>query len=87
MHIKELVSILNLQNFSPAVSPAFNNNCAPGCTVTICSCTTVGYWSSTTDASFPPTAWLVFLDDGFVSTGLKSSGKFFVRAVRGGRDS
>src|SRR5947208_8363266 len=95
---KELVSILNLQNNLhdgvPAVSPAFNTNCTPGCTVTTCSCTATSngsglagqppyYWSSTTDAGSPDSAWSVDFSLGSVASGGKAY-TFFVRAVRGG---
>src|SRR5919197_1060292 len=36
-NVKELESIVNYQNVAPFVSPAFNNNCTPGCTVLTCS--------------------------------------------------
>jgi hypothetical protein len=36
-NVKELESIANYQNVNPAVSPAFNDNCTPRCTVLTCS--------------------------------------------------
>jgi len=81
---KELVSILNLENVAPAVSPAFNNNCAPGCTVLTCSCTVAYfYWSSTTYADTPGGAWDVFFSDGYVDADGKTF-SYYVRAVRAG---
>jgi len=84
-NVRELQSIVNYQNFNPPVSPAFNNNCSLGCTVTTCSCTANSgvYWSSTTVARTPTNAWLVEFVDGFVSNTGKSFVKF-VRGVRGG---
>jgi len=44
----ELQTLVNYENHNPAVDTVFNTNCAPGCTVLTCSCTTSGgYWSST----------------------------------------
>jgi hypothetical protein len=83
-NIKELQSIVNYQNVSPAVSAAFNNNCVANCTVLTCSCTASSfYWSSTTVAGNPALAWGVGFDEGTVLRGLKS-GSVFVRGVRGG---
>ena len=85
---KELDSILNLENFSPAVSAEFNTGCEAGCTVddpvNACSCTAGIYWSSTSFAHNPSNAWVFsfFVDGGVFASG-KSGGKR-VRAVRGG---
>jgi hypothetical protein len=81
---KELTSILNLETFNPAVSPAFNTDCAAGCTVTTCSCTpAASFWSSSAVASTPDSAWRVSFFDGFVVMILKDF-SLRVRAVRGG---
>ncbi len=81
---KELQSIVNYQNAFPSVSAAFNTACAPGCTVTTCSCTRSGvYWSSSTYALSPTGAWFVNFDVGNVSADSKPV-NFAVRAVRGG---
>src|SRR6266516_3750266 len=91
-NVKELESIHNWQNFSPAVSPAFNNNCRSGCTVLTCSCTASStYWSSTSvagqarpgDPPGPTFAWMAGFDDGNVY-GVDKSEVNFVRGVRGG---
>ena len=83
-NVKELQSIVNYQNESPAVSPAFNTGCAPGCTVLTCSCTVSSYyWSSSTYAYYPGYAWNVGFDYGFVSYFYKSI-SYYVRAVRAG---
>jgi hypothetical protein len=42
------------------------------------------YWSSTTLATNPAYAWVVWFDDGSVGTSNKSPGYLYVRAVRGG---
>lgn len=70
------------------MSSAFNNgDCTSACSVLTCSCTAAdiyNYWSSSTDGSFPTSAWNVDFNSGFVV----STGKIFtgwvVRAVRGG---
>ena len=85
-NIKELQSIINYQNFDPAVSAAFNANCALGCTVTTCSCTQslFSYWSSTAYQVGPNSAWVVFFFGGIVNAYDKSNFTAYVRAVRGG---
>jgi hypothetical protein len=82
-NIKELQSIVNYQNFNPAVSSEFNNNCVAACSVTTCSCTAaVAYWSSTSFAGGPSLAWGV----NFIFGGVGGkSGALRVRAVRGGQ--
>jgi len=97
---KELQSIVNFENSSPAVSPAFNTGCAAACTVLTGRCTAwspipgtstpFGYWTSTTVARGPKLAWfVVFLDGNVVAGDTGDQGfKGFtmgVRAVRGGR--
>ena len=83
---KELESILNLENRSPAVSPAFNTG-PPypfPCTVLTCSRTqTGGYWSSTSYANDPGLVWAVDFDVGIVFLPPKTY-HLYVRAVRGG---
>ena len=84
--IKELQSIVNYEVAypGPTVSSAFNTGCAPGCTVTTCSCTrNYVYWSSTTGASGPNDAWVVYFGYGGVGFDGRSGG-YYVRAVRGG---
>ena len=89
-NIRELQSIVDYQNQSPAVAPAFNNSCGPGCTVLTCSCTAVGpYWSSTAAVTFTDQAWLVDFTDGSIFDDVKQFGPFPVvfedtRCVRGG---
>jgi hypothetical protein len=75
---------VNYENFIPAVSSAFNTGCVASCSVTSCSCTAASfYWSSSTDAIFPSSAWGVRFGFGDV-IGDDKSNNFFVRAVRGG---
>jgi hypothetical protein len=86
-NVRELQSIVNYQNVMPAVSPAFNTNCAASCTVLTCSCTSpsgsVEYWSSTTVAILTNAAWSVFFVDG-VADPNGTTATFVVRGVRGG---
>jgi hypothetical protein len=84
--LKELQSIVNYENYFPAVSPAFNTGCVAACTVLTCSCTTAaGYWSSSTRVVSPGDAWLVAFDVGHVVHAGKVFGSTYrVRAVRGG---
>jgi hypothetical protein len=83
-NVKELQSIVNHENFDPAVSVEFDTGCVFGCTVDACSCTNTGlYWSSTSFADGSFVAWGVFLSSGIVNLDDKSEFKH-VRAVRGG---
>ena len=86
-NVKELQSLVDYETFNPAVDPAFNNgDCAGGtCTVLTCSCTGMAsvYWSSSTVAGTPTSAWIVSFNDGDVDA-VDKSNDFFVRAVRGG---
>jgi hypothetical protein len=83
-NVKELQSIINYQNTRPAVSAAFNANCASGCTVTTCSCTqSSDYWSATSYVYDPYVAWIVFFNFGYVGYYGKM-GSTYVRAVRDG---
>ncbi|HVO23536.1 MAG TPA: DUF1566 domain-containing protein, partial [Candidatus Margulisiibacteriota bacterium] len=67
---------------SPCVSPAFNTGCTAGCTVTGCSCTASSfYWSATTYAAGPQSAWYVSFSLGLLSSPPKTA-FFSVRAVR-----
>ena len=59
-NVRELLSIVNYENVCPPVSPAFNTDCTLPCTVLTCSCTwSDTYWSSSTSAAFPDSAWEV----------------------------
>jgi len=82
---KELDSIVNLGNANPAVSPAFNTGCTPGCAVTSCSCTQSNRYGSSSSFAFnPASVWHVSFDHGFDTAGSKNGPSFtYVRAVRG----
>ena len=84
--MKELESILDYGTFNPAVDPAFNHGPGMGpCSVAECSLTATGlYWSSTTGATSPVSAWYVDFANGNVYFGVAKSNLLFVRAVRGG---
>ena len=85
-NVNELHSILDYAGTSTAllVATVFNTGCAPGCTVTACSCAAAGaHWSSTTYTESPDSAWEVLFDLGYVVIDAKISPNF-VRAVRGG---
>jgi hypothetical protein len=85
--IPNVVELDSLQNFGsnvPATYPAFDTACAPGCTVTTCSCTqSDDYWSSTTYKTTSGGAWHVGFDFGTRNADLKTD-SYYVRAVRGG---
>lgn len=80
----ELYSLVNFGAANPAIFSAFNMACAPGCSVTTCSCTQPDYyWSSTTLIAAPNFAWEVAYLAGATYAYDKSS-SMYVRAVRGG---
>lgn len=81
---RELVSIVNSQNFNPSVSPAFNTNCVANATVLTGSCTSSFYWSSTSFAFNPDVAWVDIFSFGGVTAINKHADIIHVRAVRGG---
>lgn len=88
-NVKELDSIVNYQNFRPAVSQAFNTNCSAGATVLTGSCTTgLVHWSSTTSRQTPEVALVVHFGfggwGGFLTKIPGQQFVQFVRAVRGG---
>jgi len=87
-NVKELQSIIDFDVLSPPVSAAFSGaNCGGLCTDITdasCSCTQAnGYWSSTTMASSPTTAWYVLFNFGNTTLAGKNT-NYNVRAVRGG---
>jgi len=90
-NVKELQSIIDYGRVVPSVHPGFNTACSAGCTVVTCSCTAASYyWSSTTYASSPTSAWGVNFSNGLVDFNLgyvspnDKTGTRAVRAVRGG---
>lgn len=79
---RELLSIADFQ-YTWAIAAAFNTGCVPGATVLTGSCTLqVPYWTSTTKALSPSSAWFVG-NYGEVYPYSKPF-NFRVRAVRGG---
>lgn len=82
----ELITLIDLTRFFPAVDPAFNENCVPNCTVLTCSCTEpIGYWSSTSYVGNPETAWVLHFGMGDTGKDHKTRpGWYTARAVRGG---
>jgi hypothetical protein len=91
-NVRELESIAQYDRVAPAVNPAFNTGCTPGCTVLTCSCTNSGgsafYWTSTTNPPNGSVAWIVEFGAGTVPFGAAKNGTnpehVWVRAVRGG---
>jgi hypothetical protein len=93
-NVRELQSIVDFENFSPAIAPAFNTGCVPGATVLTGSCTPAVsaaspgavYWSSTTAwANSPAAAWVVAFATGDTYHEFKVylNAMHHVRAVRG----
>jgi hypothetical protein len=81
-NLNELESIRTLSVFDPSVSAAFDTACIGGCTVSICSCTRSDpYWSSSTNAIAPTSAWVVVFNVGTAGARPKE----FPLAVRGVR--
>jgi len=82
--IEELISLIR-QGHNPPVAPEFDSGCAPGCSVTSCSCTHADFhWSASTDPRHSNAAWsVIFGGDGVAEADLKTY-KMYVRAVRGG---
>ncbi len=86
-NVRELYSIVHFGKNNPAVDRVFHQPGCTGCTdvtLTTCSCSASSfYWSSTTIATFPGSAWVVFFSNGNVSGANKTLSRQ-VRAVRGG---
>jgi len=85
---RELQSIADFGRSAPAIAPAFDAACAPGCDVTGCSCTAGAAgsdlaWTATTLAASPADAWAVGFASGAMSAVRKDT-PLRVRAVRGG---
>lgn len=67
----------------PCVPAVFNMGCAPLCSVTGCSCTAWHiYWSATTVAASPQSAWDVAFFNADTDSDTKDNGGYNVRAVR-----
>jgi hypothetical protein len=89
-NVNELQSLLNYGVAAyPAVSPAFQAGCVPGCSVLTCSCSwRVGYthgifWTSSTYQSAPYYLWTVAVYDGSIGYEARNEVRH-ARAVRGG---
>jgi hypothetical protein len=81
---RELESLVDMGRVFPAIAPAFDGGCLPGCTVLQCSCTNVSYyWASTSYALSPSFAWFVGFNDGYIGA-LDKADLNYVRAVRAG---
>lgn len=82
---KELSTLIDYSFLvAPAVSSAFHLDCAPGCSVTNCSCTkSASYWTSTTLQSISTNAWILNFSNAQITTAGKTAYNY-VRAVRGG---
>jgi hypothetical protein len=81
-NVRELGSLVNFENIAPAIPPAFNTGCAPGCTVLTCSCTFVSSYRTAT--TYPPATtatYVVGFYGGHVGYNFKNLGNY-VRAVR-----
>jgi len=78
----ELETLLNLGAVNPSTHFRFNQFCAPACTISTCSCTTSGfYWTSTTASASVGDAWMI----SFAGAGVGTDGKLgnaYARAVR-----
>jgi len=81
---RELESLVDSGTIDPAVRPAFNDACSPGCSVLECSCTLPApYWTSTVYQPDPSQGWVVdFLRGLLMPKDLVTQAH--ARAVRGG---
>ena len=82
----ELMTLLDLGTFNPAISAAFRTGCTPGCTVLTCSCAPASLadqWTSTTYAEVTSQALAIRFLNGTIFQNDKT-GTMSVRAVRGG---
>jgi hypothetical protein len=83
-NVKELGSIVNFENWGPAVSEEFNNACVPGCGVLVCNCTkSIPHWSSTSSRAGSGAVRYVHFGGGSIGDTSNEFGRP-VRAVRGG---
>lgn len=79
-NVKELQSIVDYEQTSPAFPKQFNKKCQPGCTVATCSCTPIppagstgGFWTSTTNRSATSQAWQIVNATGAVASVAKTA--------------
>jgi len=80
-NVKELQSIVNYGNWSPAIGESTVGGSGTGAPFT--NTQSNNYWSSTTYAYNTTLAWYVYFTFGSVSYGAKTN-TFYVRPVRGG---
>jgi len=73
-NINELQSLVDYTKHSPSINTTFFSDTQSS-----------SYWSSTTYALFPNSAWGVYFGDGGVNPYDKSYNGYYVRAVRGGQ--
>jgi hypothetical protein len=71
-NIRELQSIINIQNYMPSIDTANFRNTQ-----------SAYYWSSTAEADLTSRAWMLLFKDGFRSNNARTS-PYYVRPVRGG---
>ncbi len=72
-NVKELESLTDDSRFNPAIDPAaFPDTNASN------------YWSSSTNANYPNSAWFVYFGSGYVY-GTSKSSNYYVRCVRDGQ--
>ena len=84
-NVNELQTLVDYGRMNPAISPAFNTGCTPGCTVLTCSCTVPyysGYWTSSWSEVAPARPWLVEFYRGDIRR--SNYLNLAARAVRGG---
>ena len=82
-NVKELQSLVNYGNVSPAIGETTSNDPAATHEVPFTNTQSNAYWSSTTDAGTTGSAWYVVFYNGFVGSSAKASTNY-VRPVRGG---
>lgn len=82
-NVKELQSLVNYGNVSPAIGETTGNGSAAVHEVPFTNTQSYYYWSSTTYADITGYAWVVDFDDGLVYFGDKTYTSY-VRPVRGG---
>ena len=83
-NIRELHSLVDYAFFQPAISNAAGTGQSSGSDPFTNFQPFDWYWSSTTNANFPVTAWAVAFFNGFVANNDKDTLGSRVLAVRGG---
>lgn len=81
-NIVELQTLFSFGAVNTSTFPAFNSDCVPSCSSTVCSCTNTSiYWTSTSDYSSPAYSWTLNFSAASVQVIHKSEPER-VRAVR-----